>query len=172
MLLDAWALLDRPELDASVEALRRWTAAAALTRPAADGGIVVLAGAPTTRTLPAVEALVRWEPVWLAERELAERTELGLPPTVRMASLVGSRRALDAAVRELDPALMADRLGPLPVACANSARGEHLSSVQVLLRAPLDQSAALASALVALRAIRSARKDPEPLTVRMDPVAP
>ena len=32
LLLDAWALLGRPTLDASEEALRRWLAAAALTR--------------------------------------------------------------------------------------------------------------------------------------------
>ena len=30
LLLDAWALLDRPSIDAAVEALRRWAAAAAL----------------------------------------------------------------------------------------------------------------------------------------------
>jgi len=172
LLLDAWALLDRPELDASVEALRRWTAAAALTRPGPEGGVAVLAGTPTERTLPAVEALVRWDPVWLAQRELAERTELGLPPTVRMASLVGSRRAVDAALHELDPPVTADRLGPLPVTCANDTPGGHSPVVQVLLRIPLDRSAALASALVALRATRSARKDPEPLTIRMDAIGP
>ena len=172
LLLDAWALLDRPELDAAVEALRRWTAAAALTRSAADGGVVVVAGAPTERTLAPVEALVRWDPVWLAQRELAERAELGLPPTVRMAQLVGSRRGVETALAQLDPALPLDRLGPLPVSCGQAPGADRPAQVQALLRTALDQSAVLADALVALRATRSARKDPEPLTVLMDPVAP
>jgi primosomal protein N' (replication factor Y) len=177
LLLDAWALLDRPVLDAGVEALRRWTGAAALTRPAADGGVVVLAGAPLDRTLAAIEALVRWDPAWLAGRELADRMHLGLPPAVRMASLTGGRRAVDAALADLDPTLAADRLGPLPVRAHQVGPGgpappdgKPPGLVQVLLRVPLDRAPTLAAALVALRATRSARKDPEPLTIRMDVV--
>src|SRR5699024_8360599 len=70
LLLDAWALLDRPALDAASEAFRRWGAALALTRSRAEGGTAVLCGAPSHATLPAVEALVRWAPTWFAEREL------------------------------------------------------------------------------------------------------
>lgn len=173
LLLDAWALLDRPELDAAVEALRRWTAAAALTRPSSQGGVVVLAGAPIERTLPAVEALVRWDPVWLAGRELADRAGLALPPSVRMAQLVGSRKAVEGALADLDPSLVADRLGPLPHRGAGVAIGEGwLAQVQVFLRVPLARASALAVGLTALRATRSARKDPEPLTIRMDALAP
>ena len=77
LLLDGWALLGRPDLRAVEEALRRWMGAAALVRPAADGGrVVVLADSGH----PAVQALVRWDPATLAERELAERAELHLPP--------------------------------------------------------------------------------------------
>ena len=36
LLLDAWAALSRPDLRAGEEALRRWFAAAALARPAAE----------------------------------------------------------------------------------------------------------------------------------------
>ncbi len=50
--------------------------AAALVRPASAGGTVVLS-APAG--LPPVEALVRWDPAWHADRELAERIELRLP---------------------------------------------------------------------------------------------
>ena len=52
LLLDAWALLERPSLTAGEESLRRWLAAAALVRPpSADGGRVVLCPArrPTCR---------------------------------------------------------------------------------------------------------------------------
>lgn len=184
LLLDAWALLDRPALDASVEALRRWLGAAALTRGAAAGGVVVLAGAPTHTTLPAVEALVRWDPAWLAERELTERAELSLPPVVTMAQVIGPRPAVSQALAhgEVDPAI--ERLGPLPFRAARSGAGPRGGAgaagpggdradeplVQVLLRTPLDRGPQLAASLAAMRAGRSARKEKDSVAVRMDPV--
>ena len=155
LLLDAWALLDRPELDAAPEALRRWLAAAALTRPGSAGGQVVLAGAPEGPAMPAVEALARWDPLWLAGRELAERGQLRLPPTVAIAQLVGPRAAVAEAADSLVAALQAsgtphERLGPLAA---------DPESVQVLVRVPRDRSALLATAVRAVRATRSARKE-------------
>lgn len=163
LLLDAWASLDRPTLDAGEEALRRWLAAAALTKGSAEGGQVVLCGAPTHTTLPPVEALVRWDPAWLAARELTERGPLGLPPTVAMAVVTGERRAVEAALRHTDLGPQVERLGPLPV-------GD--SEVRVLLRAPLEDGAALSAALAGLRAVRSARKEPVPIHLRVDPPDP
>ena len=147
LLLDAWASLDRPTLDAAEEALRRWTAAAALTRAGSDGGVVVLAGAPTHATLPVVEALVRWDPAWFAARELAERVELSLPPTVRMAQLVGTRHALQDALERSDLPADIERLGPLPLSPGAGARGGGPAAgaadrLQVLLRSPLAEGAA------------------------------
>ena len=174
LLLDAWASLDRPTLDAAEEALRRWTAAAALTRAGSDGGVVVLAGAPTHATLPVVEALVRWDPAWFAARELAERVELSLPPTVRMAQLVGSRHALQDALERSDLPADIERLGPLPLSPGTGLRSGGPASgaddrLQVLLRSPLAEGAQLSAALVAMRAVRSARKERETVTVRVDP---
>ncbi len=76
LLLDGDALLNRPDLRAAEEALRRWRAAAALVRPASQGGAVVLSADPAA---PAVQALVRGDPAGHAARELAERRELGCP---------------------------------------------------------------------------------------------
>src|SRR5262249_58605627 len=81
LLLDGWALLNRPDLRAGEEALRRWLAAAALVRPQGEGGTVLVVAEPTLRP---VQALVRWDPVGHAVRELAERAELGVPPVARM----------------------------------------------------------------------------------------
>ena len=196
LLLDAWALLDRAALDASVEALRRWSAAAALTRGAAEGGIVVLAGTPSHTTIPAVEALVRWDPAWLAGRELDDRTELGLPPAVTLAQLVGERAVVQASINGIEKAQMegVERLGPLPFRSLRAAGAGRAGSrdgadrsgsgpgdaagaragegmlVQVLLRASLDRAPGLARSLAAVRAGRSARKEPESLQVRMHPV--
>lgn len=181
LLLDAWASLDRPTLDASEEALRRWLAAAALTRGSSDGGVVVLCGAPAHTTLPAVEALVRWDPEWFAARELAERVELSLPPAVRMAQLIGSRIAVQRAVELAGLADSVERLGPLPwapvgppaagaPAGASRADADDAPRIQLLLRAALDDGPALTKALTHLKAVRSARKEPEAIGVRVDPL--
>lgn len=129
LLLDAWALLDRPSLDASSEAFRRWTSAAALTRPRDRGGAVVLAGAPAHATIPAVEALVRSAPAWLAERELADRRELQQPPAVWMAMLTGPRRVVQAALESLQQAareragIELEVIGPLELPGARGGAG-------------------------------------------------
>ena len=145
--------------------------------PAADGGVVVLAGAPTHTTLPVVEALVRWDPAWFAARELAERAELSLPPTVRMAQLVGSRHALQDALERSD--LPGRHRAPRAVAAQARAAGTRGGRAgRCGRRRPAAGAAALAagrgrassaSALVAMRAVRSARKEREPVTVRVDP---
>src|SRR2546423_1483770 len=81
-------------------------------RPGADGGRVVVVA---DGGLAAVQALVRFDPRWLAGRELEERRELGFPPAVRMASVTGSPSAvadLLAAARLPDGV---EELGPVPV---------------------------------------------------------
>lgn len=178
LLLDAWASMDRPTLDASEEALRRWLAAAALTRGSAQGGVTVLCGAPMHTTLPLVEALVRWDPAWFVARELAERVELSLPPTVRMARLVGPRAAVQRAVEAAGLADSVELLGPLPWVPASPAAGAGTGAggdgaapkIQLLLRVTLDEGPALTAALTHMKAIRSARKEREPVGVRVDPV--
>jgi primosomal protein N' (replication factor Y) len=175
LLLDAWASLDRPTLDASEEALRRWLAAAALTWGASQGGIAVLCGAPMHTTMPLVEALVRWDPVWFAARELAERVELSLPPAVRMAQLVGARVAVQRGVEVADLADSVEQLGPLPWApvaqAPASGAGEDVApKIQLLLRVSLEDGPALTAALSRMKAVRSARKEREPISVRVDPM--
>lgn len=178
LLLDAWASMDRPTLDASEEALRRWLGAAALTRGASDGGVTVLCGAPTHTTLPLVEALVRWDPEWFVTRELAERVELSLPPAVRMAQLVGPRAAVQRAVELAGLADSVERLGPLPWASPGpagdgaQALGAAVDSsprIQLLLRAALDDGPALMAALTTMKAVRSAHKERDAVGVRVDP---
>lgn len=183
LLLDAWALLDRPRLDAGEEALRRWLTAAALTRSHTDGGMVVLAGTPEHVTLPVVEALVRWAPEWFAARELAERRELGLPPVAWTAKLTGPHGALDEVLRQLEWPPELERIGPLPVTTgppgappgsggsragsAPSAGGQADQPAQVLLKAPASLAPAVTRALLDMRRARSARRDAAPVAVRV-----
>jgi len=167
VLLDGWALLGRPSLRAAEEALRRWLNAAALVRPAAP--VVVLAEA----TLPAVQALIRWDPATFSERELAERAELGFPPAVRMASVTGTPQAVADFVGAAGLPARAEVLGPVPVEAAASGRpGSDVSAEtqeRALIRIGRGDGLALARALHAAQATRSARKDGGAVRVQLDP---
>ncbi|HEY5987174.1 MAG TPA: primosomal protein N', partial [Streptosporangiaceae bacterium] len=110
VLLDGWALLGRPSLDAAQEALRRWMNAAALVAPSFSGGAVTVVA---EGGLLAVQALIRWDPVTHAERELAERNALGFPPAVRMAAVTGSAPAVEALLAAAVLPEEAELLGPV-----------------------------------------------------------
>ncbi|MGO9079572.1 MAG: primosomal protein N' [Streptosporangiaceae bacterium] len=248
ILLDSWALLGRPSLRAAEEALRRWLTAAALVRPAPDGGTVIVVA---DAGLPAVQALIRWDPAAHARRELGERQELRFPPAVRMAAVTGAAEAAGAVARAAGLPPAAELLGPVPVAAgpgtvrpsgppaagpaghspagpgqAGAGPGGHVQpghgaggpgqagaspgghgqpghgqagrsragdgqpgtaspdggqpedqqlllqspeTVRYLLRVPREESAALAAALQAEQRVRSARKDPRPVRVQLDP---
>ena len=170
VLLDGWALLGRASLRASEEALRRWLNAAALVRPAgpgADGGSVVVVA---ESTLPPVQALVRWDPVTQAERELAERRELRFPPAVRVAALTGPQDAVQDVLGAAELPAAAEVLGPVPVPDGRSDhhRGET-PAVRMLVRVDRRSGTALACALRAAQAIRSARKDSGVVRLQLDP---
>ncbi|MBB4930910.1 primosomal protein N' (replication factor Y) [Lipingzhangella halophila] len=167
LLLDGWALLDRADLRATEEALRRWYNAAALVRPAHQGGqVVVLAEA----SLPATQALVRWDPAGFAERELAERRELGFPPAVTMASVTGAAAHVRELVERIELPEGAELLGPVPVEPAGDANTTQGRAERALLRVPRSDTSALARALKAAAAARSARKEDHVAQVRMDPL--
>ncbi|WP_129339663.1 primosomal protein N', partial [Cellulomonas endophytica] len=111
VLLDAAVASAGSGLRAAQDALRRWTAAAALVRPAGRGGLVQLVGDGAERP---TQALVRWDPAGLAARELAEREELALPPAVRTAAVTGGRRAVASLLAHARLPGGAEVLGPVP----------------------------------------------------------
>ncbi|CAM5238132.1 primosomal protein N' [Streptomyces aurantiogriseus] len=161
LLLDGWAMLARPDLRAGEDALRRWIAAAALVRPQGDGGTVVVVAEPTLRP---VQALVRWDPVGHAVRELAERAELGFPPVSRMAAVSGTGEAVAAFLGTVELPREAEVLGPVPLPVTPAGRprrpgapppGEHWE--RALVRVPPGKGSALASALKSAQAARMAR---------------
>ena len=164
LLLDGTALLGRVDLRAGEEALRRWMTAAAMVQPASEGGrVVVVAEA----SLVPVQALIRWDPAGHAAAELAARTELGFPPAVRMAAVDGPPEVL-ATLNEdtLDLPAGAELLGPVPVPGARPEPGGERE--RLLIRVPRSEGRALAGALAALQAGRSARKLADPLRVELD----
>ncbi|MCU0262303.1 MAG: hypothetical protein MUF09_01320 [Candidatus Nanopelagicales bacterium] len=160
VILDAAAALSRPGLRVAEEVLRRWFAAASLVRPAADGGRVLVVGDSDMRE---VQALIRWDAHGYAERELAERAALHLPPAVRIAQLTGAAlptlEVADALAEELGGRVLR-RSGPLP--------GPD-GSVTWLVAVSLADGPHLTAALHRLQSARSARRAPM-VSVRMDPV--
>lgn len=154
LLLDAWALLTRPDLRAAEETLRRWANAAALVR--STGTVVVVAESG----LPVVQALVRWDPAGYATRELADRAELGFPPVARMASLTGKPAAIADFMTAAHLPEQTEQLGPVPV---------DEETERLLLRVRRTDGQALAAALHAASGVRSARKAPDPVRVQLDP---
>ncbi|ROS30664.1 primosomal protein N' [Cellulomonas sp. PhB150] len=164
VLLDAAVSTAGSALGLLPDALRRWLTAAALVRPASEGGSVLLVGDAEER---ATQALVRWDPNGLASRELAERAELALPPSVRMAALVGRRDAVLAVVRRIDvPGL--DLLGPVPID-QQAPPGSLEGDVRAVLRVPRASGAALARAVAASMSVRSARREGGTVRAQLDP---
>jgi primosomal protein N' (replication factor Y) len=155
LLLDGWALLSRADLRAAEETLRRWLNAAALVR--SDGRVVVGADAG----VPAVQALVRWDPAGFAVRELADRSELGFAPAARMASITGAAPAVAELLAAAQLPAEADVIGPVPAA---------KDAERVLVRVAREHGAELAAALKTAAASRSARKSADPVRIVLDPV--
>jgi primosomal protein N' (replication factor Y) (superfamily II helicase) len=168
VLLDGAALLGRASLRAAEEALRRWMNAAALVRSGPAGGAVIVVA---EARLPAVQALVRWDPATFARRELAERAELRFPPAVRMAALTGPEHAVLALLSTAQLPSGAEVLGPVPTSAADggAAQAGDEPALRFLVRAPRSAGSALALALRAGQAARSARKEPGTVRVQLDP---
>jgi primosomal protein N' (replication factor Y) len=177
LLLDGFAMLGRPDLRAGEETLRRWMAAAALVRPAAHGGRVVV-GADAS--LPVVQALIRWDPVGHAAAELAGRRELGFPPAAAMASIEGDEPIVLAALDRLDIPPDGEVLGPValddidggghqPKGPKSAAQADDAVQLRALVRVPQAGRKALSAALRAVAAGRSARKEGGGLRIRVDP---
>jgi primosomal protein N' (replication factor Y) len=173
VLLDGDLLLGVPTLRASEQALRRWLAAAALVRPMPvrrkreewpTEGIVAVVAEPAAAP---VQALARWDPAAFARRELADRAELGYPPAARIAELTAPYSALDEFMVALALPEGAEILGPTPL-----PGGDGLTEAQhrILVRCDRRAGRKLAAALRQTQGVRSARKAPAHVRVRVDPV--
>lgn len=123
LLLDGDAQLSREGLDVPRQVLDRWFRAASLVRPhrqkPEESGTVVV----TAHDEELTAALVRWDPVAYARRELFRRLELKLPPAMRMLSLVGEPQEAEAFVRGLELPAGLSWIGPAPL---EDGRHRHL----------------------------------------------
>ncbi len=171
LLLDAAVATGRPTLDVAEQALRAWLNAAALVRPASEGGVVVLVG--DAAPVP-TQALVRWDPAWFAERELAERAQLSLPPAVHVAVLDGPRDAVVGLLARAALPAGCDVVGPTPTSADAPEADDVLlhpegeRAVRALVRTPWEHADVVTDRLGAAVAARSVRRE-TPVRVRMEP---
>lgn len=189
-LLDAAVSTSHVGLYTDQEALHRWLTAAALVRPSDAGGRVLLVGdaAPTP-----TNALVRWDPAGLAQRELDERVELSLPPAMRIASVTGDRHAVAMFVSRIALPEGGSVLGPVevvqpeqppppprrpagaaatrPAGRASTTRtaGTLEAPVRAIVRVPSGRGRDLARALSAALATASAKRETGLISVMLDP---
>lgn len=150
VILDARAQLQRPQLQATGEAARRWFGAALLARPRAP--LVITADTSE----PVIQALIRWDAPWFAKRELADRAAAGLLPSTRMAVLHGAPADIDDVLSLLT--VEHQVLGPTD-AGAIVVVGRELGA----------QLSAQLRVISATRAVKNAGK---PVTVTLDPREP
>lgn len=151
VVLDADTILARHDLAASTEAVRRWCDVAATV--GADGRMLIVGQA----NAPAVQALVRNDPIGFAERELEQRRSAGLPPAVHAAVVVAPSKS-NAAQDIAGHCNGARVLGPVPAGTA--ARWVVLHN----------DRAALAHAARAVMTTCSAAKTLTGVSVRIDPL--
>jgi primosomal protein N' (replication factor Y) len=166
VLLDTWLMLARTDLRTAEESLRRWFNAAALARSAEQGGRVVAVGEPAE---PALQALVRWDPVGFAHRELTERQSAHLPPASRLATVSGAEEDVEVAVTALQLPAGAEVLGPVPVPRAGPPAPDEPVEVRTVVRVPRASGSALSRTLVEMQGVRDAKKLPS-VRVQVDPV--
>ena len=100
----AGRLLERPDLRASEDALRRWLGAAAQVRPSSSGGSVIITADPQA---PAVQALIRIDPGSQADLVAANGAVIG-PLFSRLPTFqtMGWRRLLSNAFIQTSCALV------------------------------------------------------------------
>lgn len=150
IILDTWSTLHRIGLRVAEDAALRWFAAAVLARPRAQ----VFVSAPHGE--PIVQALVRWQAAWLAERDLAERAAAHMPPAMRLVVLKGEHSDI------------ADVIAELPTDCR--VLGPVDGRAMVLIEK--SQGQAVIDQIRALTAQRSARRKAGVVTVMIDPREP
>lgn len=178
LLLDGDSLLRRENLRAGEDAVRRWFNAAALVRPAGDGGLVVI----TADDASGVGALLRWDPAGYAQRELSLRRELQLPPAVRVASITGGRTAVghfgQAVEQQLgQQGIVLRTAGPAPLVMSGApgpggAQGQAAAAedVRTLLFIPYGQAAQVTRVLRAVKVAAAAKRTDDPVQLRLDGV--
>ncbi|SCQ61867.1 Primosomal protein N' PriA [Propionibacterium freudenreichii] len=165
VLLDAGLMLTRADLRAAEESYRRWLTVVSLVRSGDQGGTVSVVGPAEERT---VQALVRLDPAGFAERELSDRQAAGFPPAVRMVAVEADEKTLADFRSVVEWPSDAQELGPVPIADSTPGSTEQLW--RLMVRIDRTMGGELIVAARRALSIRSARKRPGAVRVRVDPI--
>lgn len=180
VILDAQVGSAGTGLYADQETLNRWLGSSALVRSTQFGGEVYLVGPGSA--VPTA-ALVRWDPIGMADRELEQRFELSMPPAWRVASVTGERLAVAQFLDALQLPQGGSVLGPVEIETPGPRKGrvraeERVPSaaigtmdsvVRAIIRVPVGQGRQLAKAIRAMQSIASARRSAALVNVVLDP---
>ncbi|MBJ7288597.1 primosomal protein N' [Williamsia sp.] len=172
VLLDTWAQMDRPDLRAGEQTLRRWFAAITLVRSASDNGTAVIVA---DAGIPVVQAAIRFDAVGFAVDEVRQRAELGLPPAVTMASVDGAATSIAAFADSVALPSTGEVLGPvdLPPDARPPAGSDRTTDggdvARILLRVNRSEGRELVRALRDAQIARTTHHDAGALRVQVDP---
>lgn len=161
LIVDPELALGRAVYDADTEAVRRFSHVIAATRVFAEGGHVLVVGRAPHRAL---RALVLPRSTAFIDSVVRERDELGLPPLRKVVEAQGSTAALHHFLAAVDLPATASVFGPVECGAADGDRQSR-----AILRAPLEDAAALVVAARAAAHMHSAKKIPGSLRIQVDP---
>lgn len=134
------------------------TASESLVRRAFSAAVRARLGAPIVVTgdqgQRECQSVARWDSPWFAGRELLDRSQAHLPPSTRVALIIGEREAVLAVATKVQESVSVRILGPID--------GENSKVFLVVRRA---DGSALSQALTQIMRARSA--DPKNLFVRI-----
>lgn len=177
-ILDAWTSLYAPGVDARLDTLTSWMRAVSLCAPRSRGGQALILG----ETDPVIaQSLMVWDSRILASKDLDERVETGMPPTVAAACVWGRRDAVMTLIQRIG-ALDGDWsicgelpgvLGPVSIAQPDTVDARELEAtadrVKAVVRVPQSQRSELAARLHREVARHVASREPGELRFRIDP---
>jgi primosomal protein N' (replication factor Y) len=135
-VLDADALLRRPDFRAAENGYQALAAMAGWAGPASEGGrLVVQTSEPSHH---AVQAISRADYRFFAEREVEFRRELGYPPFSELVKATAAGSDADQVLREVSDAARdagGRVLGPVPVRMERTGPGSR-EGLQILIKCP------------------------------------
>lgn len=149
----------RISLTAHESLVHRFFNAAVLAAPQAP---IVIAGNSDER---AIQALLRWDSVWFANREILDRTEARLPPFARVAQLDGSWTGVNEVVTDLRKVVGQYILGPIEI----ERDGPHEKFGRAFVVTPRNLFIEVSHSLAEITRKRSADAQKSHVQVRVDP---
>lgn len=177
-ILDAWTSLYALGVDARLDALTAWMRAVSLCAPRSRGGQALILG----ETDPAIaQSLMVWDSRILAGKDMEERVETGMPPTVAAACVWGRRDAVMTLMQRIgalggDWSVCSDlpgMLGPVPIPQPETVDARELEAtadrVKAVIRVPQTERAELAVRLHRETARHVAAREPGELRFQIDP---